>query len=247
MLNVLRKNGGIKNLIMTSRTRRRRDVKSEEVGVALLIQIIDFPVVQSLKTTNAKKFQVQGKQSIYLKIRFQGHQTRPKLPVWRSRIQGRNLWVDSVAGNYRYQSIVNYVFSVRRYRLSKTVRVGENGVEEEEKDDGLGKGTRLWRHHDVNCWRLLASISFICCFYKYYLIYPMCLISFIVYGFESKWNVENYYRFRWLEFPKTLPELSHFYPHYYYLSHNWTCVFGKSARRVTTPLVYLCIRARLMF
>jgi hypothetical protein len=34
---------------------------------------------------------------------------------------------------------------VRRYRLSKTVRVGENGVEEEDKevDLGSGKGTRL--------------------------------------------------------------------------------------------------------
>ena len=39
----------------------------------------------------------------------------------------------------------NNKLRVRRYRLSKTVRVGENGVEEEDKevDLGSGKGTRL--------------------------------------------------------------------------------------------------------
>ena len=45
--------------------------------------------------------------------------------------------------NY-WKNLISVIIRVRRYRLSKTVRVGENGVEEEDKEELLGsKGTRL--------------------------------------------------------------------------------------------------------
>ena len=61
-----------------------------------------------------------------------------------SLIYTRQFIINLIILKYLKNIYLNLSSRVRRYRLSKTVRVGENGVEEEDKEELLGsKGTRL--------------------------------------------------------------------------------------------------------